>query len=78
MNELKFAFVIDGEVFHYLTVPDDPGFQGAIAGLRSGPQVIELPENTDFFPLGTRYENGKFILPEILELIDEDDYEVED
>ena len=76
MRELRFAFIADGEIFHYLTMKEDPAFEGVIAGLRSRPLLIELPEGSDFLPPGTRYENNSFIVPE--PGLSEDDYEVED
>jgi hypothetical protein len=76
LRELRFAFISDGEVFHYLSLQDDPAFEGVIAGLRSGPILVELPEGADFLPPGTKYENGEFILPEAK--MPEPDYEVED
>jgi len=76
MENLTFAFVMDGDVFHYLQIPNDPRLEGVIAGLSSGPQVVPMPEGVEFMPMGTRYENGEFVLPEVEE--PEDDYEVED
>ena len=76
MKEIKFAFIADGEVFHYLAMREDPSLEGVIAGLRSQPLLVELPEDVDYFPVGTRYENGNFVVPEIK--MPEDDYEVED
>lgn len=77
MKDLTFAFVIDGDVFHYLQIPDDPRLEGVIAGLRSGPQVVEVPETMPA-QLGPdwKYVDGKFVAPEVQ--MPEDDYEVED
>jgi len=50
MSEKVFAFVINGEVFHIMKLPDDPQFDGIIAGLRSGPQVIEVTGFDDISP----------------------------
>ena len=76
MDELKFAFIANGEVFHYLALPNRSDFEGVIAGMRSEPIVVELPEGSDYLPPGTRYENGEFILAEMTFV--DGDYEVED
>lgn len=76
MKEFKFAFIADGEVFHYLSMREDPSLEGVIAGLRSNPILVELPEGTDYFPAGTLYKDGEFVVPEFK--LPEDDYEVED
>lgn len=41
-NDKKFAFAIDGEIFHVISIPDTEEFQASIAGFRSGPSVIEV------------------------------------
>lgn len=77
MKYLTFAFVIDGDVFHYLQIPEDPGLEGVIAGLRSGPMLVEVP---DYLPerMGAdwKYIDGEFVAPSGFSI--EEDYEVED
>ena len=79
MDELKFAFVVDDELFHFMTFPNDPRLEGVIAGLRSKPTLIELPENIEISQMrpGLKYINGQimnFGPPEDQSY----DYEVED
>ena len=77
MKYLTFAFVIDGDVFHYLQIPEDPGLEGVIAGLRSGPMVVEVPDYMlEQMGADWKYIDGQFIAPSGTTL--EDDYEVED
>lgn len=77
MNFLTFAFVIDEDVFHYLQIPNDPNLEGVIAGLKSGPKIVEVPqEMTAMVGAGWKYVDGQFVIPN--EIILEDDYEVED
>lgn len=84
-NTLKFAFVVDEEVFHFFQIPNIPELQGAIAGFRSGPTVVEVTDIYDTVTNGKwKYANGEFFrdMPPQSDhnhdqLIDEDDYEVE-
>jgi len=77
MNFLTFAFVIDGDVFHYLQIPNDPSLEGVIAGLRSGPIVVEVPEGMpERMGPDWKYVDGQFVPPSGFNL--ENDYEVED
>jgi hypothetical protein len=84
MENLTFAFVADEDVFHYLQIPNDPRLEGVIAGLRSGPRLVEVSTGSpETMGVGWKYIDGKFVAPEIQEShdhdhTDEDDYEVED
>jgi hypothetical protein len=75
MEQVKFAFISDGDIFHHMTIPNNEDLQGVIAGLRSKPMIVEIPEDmSDKITPGLKYIDGQFIdtwaQPE-------DDYEVE-
>jgi hypothetical protein len=80
-----FAFIADEEVFHFMTIPDDPQFAGAIAGLQSKPLLLDVTHLPDLAATGPwKYINGEFIKPDVLIEqptdqvdYDESDYEVE-
>jgi hypothetical protein len=88
-NEKKldktFAYVVDGDVAHTMTVPDEPHMQRLIAALQSKPLIVEISDNPDVRTvLGWKYnyetQEFYFEAPEHLNhatLVDEDDYEVE-
>jgi hypothetical protein len=75
MDNIRFAFVADGDIFHYMTFPNNDDLQGVIAGLRSRPLLVEIPEGyPDHFGPGWKYVDGEFvntIAPAV------EDYEVE-
>lgn len=50
MSQKKFAFVINNEIFHIMNIPDQPELEGLIAGMRSGPQIIEVTGFEDISP----------------------------
>lgn len=83
-NILKFAFVADNDVFHFFQIPNIPQLDGVIAGLKSGPTVIEVTDIYNTIVDGKwKYIDGSFIRDiESKQLdhnhsVDEDDYEVE-
>jgi hypothetical protein len=75
MDKIRFAFVADGDIFHYMTFPNDENLQGVIAGLRSKPLLVEIPDNyPDHFGLGWKYIDGQFVNTMAASV---EDYEVE-
>lgn len=75
MENIKFAFIADGDIFHYMTIPNNDDLQGVIAGLRSKPLIVEMPEYlSDKVTPGLKYVDGQFI---DIWAQPEDDYEVE-
>lgn len=80
MDTLKFAFISDGDVFHYLTLPNTEDLAGVIAGLRSKPIVVEVPEQfvEGYIGPNWKYINEEFVYiePEPIN-IEPEDYEVE-
>lgn len=65
-NQNKFVIVADDEVIMNFTVPayNDAITDGILAGLRSRPIVVELPEGSDpFVGFGWKYVNGYFLSP---------------
>jgi hypothetical protein len=62
MSEKIFAFVINNEIFHIMKLPDSPNFDGVIAGLRSGPQIIEATGFDDISP-SWRFIDGVLYRP---------------
>ena len=78
MQNIKFAFVSDGEIFHIMTLPDISDLQGVIAGMKSSPIIVEIPEGMpDHLIPGLRYVNGEFTNRINNFIEDEEDYEVE-
>jgi hypothetical protein len=78
-NNHAFAFIADGEVFHFLTIPKSPQFAGIIAGLQSRPLLVEVTDRPDMFNGGFwTYDGVKFTeKPKEQVITDPDDYEVE-
>lgn len=77
-NRKIFAFVSDEDVFHFFTIPDEPQFQGIIAGLQSRPLLVEVTGKDEMFNGGFwKYVDGEFVQAEHNPFADEDDYEVE-
>lgn len=86
-KDLKiFAFIVDGDVFHTMTVPDEASMSKLVAGLQSDPKVIDVSHMPDIrFQPGWKYnyESQEFYreaqpqpqLPP--QIAPEDDYEVE-
>lgn len=79
MDEKTFAFIVDGDIFHFMKVPNDERFAGIIAGLQSKPQIIEVPEDVPLmqYPDGWRYVNNRFEPKPQYIIEDFEDYEVE-
>lgn len=75
-----FVFVVDGDIFHTFRVEDTPYAAQLIAGMQSGPLVIDVTGNEQYSnEPGWKFLDGKFVRTESLHShqIDEDDYEVE-
>ena len=78
MESVKFAFISDGDIFHFLTLPYLPELDGTIAGMRSGPMVVEIPEHLpEYLGPGWKYLDGEFVNVSVGVTQDPDDYEVE-
>ena len=84
-NKRVFAFIVDGDVFHFMMIPNDPELQGVIAGLNSQPMLLEVTGRQELYKIAGwkyDYESGTFYHPaaneEDVEEFIEDDYEVED
>lgn len=67
MAEVRFAFVIDGEFAGSFEVNDaHPNFEHLCAVMRSGPQIVEIPETDPDFTnikIGWIYDNGDWVAP---------------
>jgi hypothetical protein len=77
----KIAFLINGEVFYVLHIPQVPEFQGVYEGIVSGPTMIDVSENDLFIEPGTRYMDGEFYVPVskfVANTSAEPDYELDD
>lgn len=80
MSQKLFAFVSDGDAFHFMQVPDLPDLAKLIAGLQSNPILVDISDNPEIMenPILWTYVDGKFIKTGIdIPQFDEDDYEVE-
>jgi len=83
-NDKKiFAFIVNGEVFHTMTIEKNPNTEGLIAGMLSSPIIVDASEVEGLkdYPLWEYDENTKVFsrqegwFPVEQDL--EDDYEVE-
>lgn len=77
----KIAFLINGEVFYVLHIPQVAEFHGVYEGIVSGPTIIDVSENDMFVEPGTRYIDGEFYVPVskfIANTSEEPDYELDD
>lgn len=80
MDTVRFAFISDGDVFHYLNLPNNEDLAGVIAGLRSRPIVVEVPEQFSDGYIGSnwKYINDEFVYVEKKPInTSPNDYEVE-
>lgn len=61
----KFAFVVEGEVFHIwqVNVNPDGSTDGLVAGLESRPTIIEIPEGLTVLN-GWTFDGTTFVEPE--------------
>lgn len=50
MADKIFAFVINGEIFYTMRIPEEVAFEPIIAGMRSSPEVIEVTQFEDVAP----------------------------
>lgn len=86
-KDLKvFAFIVDGDVFHTMTVPGEASMIKLIAGLQSDPKVIDVSHMPDIkYQSGWKYnyESEEFYREQQPQphqpqhIAPEDDYEVE-
>lgn len=76
-NIKVFAFVADEDVFHFMTIPDEPQFAGIIAGLQSKPLLLDVTDRPELLMGGYwKYINGEIVKHEF-NIPEDDDYEVE-
>lgn len=77
----KIAFLVNGEVFYVLQIPQFPEFAGVYEGMLSEPQIVDVTNNDMFVERGTKYIDGEFYVPVSKFVVsnnhDEPDYEVE-
>jgi hypothetical protein len=59
-SEKRFGFIIDGELFHVMHLPDDEPFQKTIAGMQSFPMVIDITDYPHVQGGGWKFENNEF------------------
>ena len=78
-NAIRFAFVSDGDIFHYMTLPYVSELDGVIAGMRSNPIIVEMPNDLpDYLGPGWKYIDGQFVHVGVsVPQEDPEDYEVE-
>jgi hypothetical protein len=77
-NTIRFAFVSDGDIFHFMTLPYVSELDGVIAGMRSGPIVVEIPQELpEYLGPGWKYIDGQFVNVGVIAPECPDDYEVE-
>ncbi len=76
---IRFAFVSDGDIFHFMALPYVSELDGVIAGMRSNPMIVEMPEGLpDYLGPGWKYIDGQFVNVGINIAQEEpEDYEVE-
>lgn len=72
-----FAFIVDEDVFHFMTIPDEPQFAGIIAGLQSRPLLLDVTDKPELLMGGYwKYVNGEIVKHE-LPTSEDEDYEVD-
>ncbi len=76
-NRKVFAFIVDEDVFHFMTIPDQPQFAGVIAGLQSKPLLLDVTDRPELLTGGYwKYIDGEIVKHEF-DTPEDEDYEVE-
>lgn len=76
----RIAFLVNGEVFYILHIPQIPDFAGVYEGMVSSPQIVDISNDGFMVEPGSRMIDGEFYVPVSKFKIDnssEPDYEVE-
>lgn len=77
----KVAFLVNGEIFHVMHIPQTPDYAGVYEGMLSSPEILDVSDKDFFIEPGTRMIDGEFYVPVSRFLppsqSDQPDYEVE-
>lgn len=56
----RYGFVIDGELFHILAIPEIDGLAKLHAGMQSFPMVIDISDRPEIQGLGWKFKDSEF------------------
>tara|TARA_B110000259_G_scaffold185611_1_gene235031 strand:+ start:9166 stop:9414 length:249 start_codon:yes stop_codon:yes gene_type:complete len=56
----RYGFVIDGELFHILGIPESQGLEKLHAGMQSFPMVIDISDRPEVQGAGWKFSDNEF------------------